>query len=46
MATKKKGTGFAGPTIGTTHPKGTTIRRRADGRIEVVPPKKSGKKGK
>ena len=43
----KKGTGFGGPTIGTKHPKGSTIKRNADGTITVVPPKKSSsKKGK
>lgn len=45
MATKKGNSGFSGPTIGTKHPKGTTIRKNADGTITLVPPK-SGNKGK
>ena len=45
MATKK-GTGFSAPMIGTKYPKGSTIRKNADGTVTVVPPKKSTKKGK
>ena len=45
MATKKK-TAFSGPTIGTKYPKGSTIKRNADGTITIVPPKKNSKKGK
>ena len=46
MATKKKGTGFAGPTVGTVHPKGSTVKRNKDGTITIVPPKSKKKKGK
>lgn len=46
MATKKGNSGFNGPTIGTRHPKGSTVRRNSDGTVTVVPPKKSSKKGK
>ena len=50
MATKKtnknKGTGFAGPAIGTVHPKGSTVRRLPNGRIEIVEPKAKSKRKK
>lgn len=36
----KKGTGFAAPTIGTKHPKGSTIKKNSNGTISIVPPKK------
>ena len=39
---KGNGTGFAAPTIGVLHPKGSTIRKNADGTVSVIPPKKSG----
>lgn len=32
------GTAFANPVIGQTAPKGTTIRKLPNGRIELVPP--------
>lgn len=35
---KKKKTGFAGPTIGTTYPKGSTVLYNDDGTITIVPP--------
>ena len=40
----KRGTGFACPTIGIVHPKGSTIKKNADGTITIVPPKKSSAK--
>lgn len=36
---EKKGTGFAAPTIGTIHPKGSTIKKNPDGTITIVHPK-------
>lgn len=35
---KKKKTGFAGPTIGTIYPKGSTVLYNDDGTITIVPP--------
>ncbi len=35
---KEKGTGFAAPTIGVIHPKGSTVRKNPDGTITIVPP--------
>ena len=32
--------GFNAPTIGTTYPKGTIVRKNKDGTITVVPPRK------
>lgn len=43
MATKnnKRGTGFAGPVIGgKPYPKGSTVKKNADGTVTIVPPKK------
>lgn len=42
----KKGTGFQAPTIGTVHPKGSTIKKNADGTITIVEPKGKKKKRK
>ena len=47
MATKKttkKGTAFAGNPIGVPLAKGTVLRRRADGTMEAVAPKKAKNK--
>lgn len=44
MATKTRKSGFDAPTIGTVMPKGTTFRRRPDGTMEAIIPKKKGKK--
>lgn len=40
---KKSGTGFSAPTIGTKYPKGSKIKKNPDGTITVVTPKKKGK---
>lgn len=40
----KKGTSFKGPAIGTKHPKGSIVKRNADGTISVVSRKKGKKK--
>ena len=37
-ARKRRGTGFAAPTIGTLYPKGSTIQYKEDGRIMIVSP--------
>ena len=46
MAEKKKTkkSGFSAPVYGTVHPKGSTVRKLPNGRIEIVEPKKKGKK--
>ena len=44
MATKKKGTGFAAPAIGTAVPKGYVRKVDKNGRVSYVPPKKKSKK--
>lgn len=41
---KKKGCGLDAPAIGTFHPKGTVIKKNANGTITLVDPKKKGKK--
>ena len=46
MATKKKGTAFAGNPVGIPLVKGTTFRRRPDGTLEAVKPKKAKAGGK
>ena len=45
MATKKH-SGFEAPVYGTVAPKGSTIRRLENGRIEIVPPKEADKPAK
>ena len=35
---KPVGTGFAVPTIGVIHPKGSKVRKNSDGTITIVPP--------
>ena len=41
--TNNRGTGFAGKVSGKTHPKGSTIKKNADGTVSIVPPKKKSK---
>ena len=36
--------GFEAPAIGELQPRGTTIKRNADGTITLVPPKKTARK--
>ena len=37
-ARKRRGKGFAAPTIGTLYPKGSTMQYKEDGKIITVPP--------
>lgn len=37
---KRKGSGFDGPTIGKTLPKGTALKKNKDGTVTPVYPKK------
>lgn len=45
MAKKSdKKSGFSGPAIGKTMPKGTTVKKNKDGTVTLVQPKKSKSK--
>ena len=39
-----KKSGFDAPAYGTMQPKGTKVKQKANGRIELIPPKKKGTK--
>lgn len=45
MANNSKKSGFNAPTIGTRYPKGSKIKKNADGTVSVVTPKSKSKKG-
>ena len=44
MATKTSKCSMNGPCIGTAHPKGTKVKKNADGTITLIEPKKKSSK--